>query len=359
MYYPIIKNKLNELKGLEAVNSALNFIPILEIVDCKYEDQEKFFDSFMSKISSTAKSKKIFIDFPTYADNDALNVFELYYAQDKFDFLITLEQYFTSKGYMPFIPVISFDYNYSSQRESYKENIKLVKKISDHFSNGFAFRIFSDSSFKNEDKDLISQSYAFLDEDITEKCHLIIDCDKNIFTEAIPVIRELHDDGYHIKNIILAGEAYNGSIRIETGIFCDRIGNAQIKRVENIKTQLALNDIHIDSINYADFSLLEKIQSKIEVDPDKGFLYYPFIKYTTEDGNLCMFTADTKGNYHQYEELCRRVRANIHTFSDTHCDSCKFISDVAAGNIENFKAGSTWKHRMIAHHITALAMLGV
>lgn len=359
MYYPIIKNKLNELKGLEAVHSALNFIPILEIVDCKYEDHEKFFDSFMSKISSTSKNKRIFIDLPTYTDNDALNMFELYYAQDKFNFLLTLEQYFISKGYMPFIPVISFDYSYASQRESYKENIKMVKKISAHFTDGFAFRVFSDSSFKNEDKDLISQSYAFLDEDIIEKCYLIIDCDKQTFSDTLPLIKELYDDEFPIKNIILAGEAYNGSIKKETEILCGRIENIQLKRVQYIKTQLSLHDIHIDSINYADFSLLEKIQSKIEIDPDKGFLYYPFIKYTTEDGNLCMFTADTKGNYQQYEELCRRVMANIHSFSVTHCDTCQFISDVAAGSIDSFKAGSVWKHRMITHHITALAMLGV
>lgn len=359
MYYPIIKNKLNELKGLESVNNAHNFIPIIELVECKYDVPERFFDSFMSKIISTLNTKNVFFDLPSYIDNEVINIFNLNNAQNKFDFFTVLEDYFFQKHHQPFIPVISFDYSYGTQRECYKENLKFVKKISSHFTNGFAFRLFSDSSYKNDDKALINQAYAFLDEDIIKKCYIIIDCDEHTFSEVIPIVKELTED-YPMANLILAGEAFNGSTRKNTLISCDRIENYQLKRVLHMVHQFMLKDLPVINTHYSDFTLLDKIQSKIEIDPDKGFLYYPFIKYTTEDGNLCMFTADVKGNYHQYEELCHRIKVNIKTFSREHCESCAFIDDVASKVADlKFKAGSTWKHRMIAHHITALSMLGV
>lgn len=359
MYYPIIKNKLNELKGLEAVSNALDFTPIIELVECKYEDPERFFESFTSKIISTLNTKNVFFDLPTYTDNEVIDRLQLNNAQYKFDFFSLLEGYFDQKHYKPFRPIISFDYSNGNQRECYKENLKFVKKISSHFSDGFAFRLFSDSSYKNDDRALINQAYAFLDEDIIKKCSIIIDCDEHTFSEVLSIVKELTED-YPMSNLILAGEAFNGSLRRTTDLPCDRIGNHQLKRLEYIKTHLALKELPVVYVNYADFTLLDKIQSKIVIDPDKGFLYYPFIKYTTEDGNLCMFTADAKGNYHQYEDLCQRIRINIKTFSREHCESCAFIDNVASKVDDlKFKAGSTWKYRMIAHHITALSMLGV
>lgn len=359
MYYPIIKNKLNELKGLEMVSSSLDFTPIIELIECKYEDPERFFESFMSKIVSTLNTKNVFVDLPTYADNDVINTFELHNAQNKFDFFEVLDDYFSKSKCKQFIPVISFDYSHSSQRESYKENIKFVKKISSYFTNGFAFRLFSDSSYKNQDKDLINQAYAFLDEDVIQKCYIIIDCDKHTFSEAIPLIKELTED-YPMNNVILTGEAFNGSNRKITPLPCDRIENLQLARVEYIKDNIKLQGLQVSHVHYSDFTLLEKIQSKIEIDPEKGFQYYPFIKFTTEDANQCMFTADSKGNYHQYEELCQRIRSNIKNFNPAHCEACAFIDDVASKKEDlKFKAGSTWKYRMIGHHITALAMLGV
>ncbi|MGE4456904.1 MAG: hypothetical protein AB7E13_08200 [Arcobacteraceae bacterium] len=359
MYYPIIKNKLNELKGLALVNPSLDFIPIIELVECKYDGHQKFFENFMSKIASTLQTKNILVDLPTYTNNEVISKFELDSAQNKFDFFEELKNYFLQKQYKPFIPVISFDYSYGTQRECYKENLKFVKKISSCFSDGFAFRLFSDSSYKNDDKSLVNQAYAFLDESIIEKCHIIIDCDEYTFSEVIPIVKELTED-YPMVNLILAGEAFNGSLRKETSILCGRIKNHQLDRVTHMKHQFVLKDLPVKNINYSDFTLLEKIQSKIEIDPDKGFLYYPFIKFTTEDGNQCMFTADSKGNYHQYEELCQRIRSHIKNFSRAHCETCAFIDDVALMQKDlKFKAGSTWKYRMIGHHITALAMLGV
>jgi hypothetical protein len=359
MYYPIIKNKLNELKGLNDADPSLDFTPIIELTDNKYETIEKFLDMFTSKISNILCSKNVFIDIPTYVSiNDVIEDFSLNNADTKYNFFLHIETYFKSKKFKEFSPVISFDYTYGNQRESYKENIKFVKKIINHFST-FAIRIFSDSSFKKDDIDLINQIYSFLGDEIQGKCTIIIDTDNHTVNEVIPVIKEITEE-YSINQLIFAGEAFLIKNRSSTSYECSRINNHHFKRVKSFTQTFSDKDISVGSINYADYTLLDKIQSKIEIDPEKGFSYYPFIKYTTEDGNLCMFTADNKGDYEQYSELCIRIKKNIKHFSREHCTACAFIDDIALGiDGLKYKAGGTWKYRMISHHITSLAMLKV
>ena len=52
MYHPIIKNKLNELKGIDLVKQEYQFVPIFELVECRHNDLEIFFNSFTSKIKN-------------------------------------------------------------------------------------------------------------------------------------------------------------------------------------------------------------------------------------------------------------------------------------------------------------------
>ena len=354
MYYPVLKNKLNELKGLNDVDTSLDFIPILELTDCKHEEFDKFVNSFASKIKTTLLNKNIYIDIPSYLNNGVTIEYSLDSADENFNFFINLESYFKVNGFKEFKPIISFDYSYGSQKESYKENIKFVKKIMNHFDN-FAIRIFSDYGYKNNDIDLINQIYTFLGDEIEDKCELIIDTDEFTTNEVSPTIESILEDN-SIKNIILVGEAFSPFDRSNTSYQCSRIRNHHLKRLKYFKNIFKDKNI-VTPLSYADYSLLDKIQSKVEIEEGKGFLYYPFIKYTTDDGNLCMFTADKKGDYIQYQELCRRVKLEIKKFSTTHCSSCGFINDVAEDKIDKFKSGSTWKHRMVAHHITAISKL--
>lgn len=355
MYHPIIKNKLNEIKGLNAVDNTQNFMPIIEMVDIRYGDVNNF-EKFTSKLENILKVKSVYIDLPTYCDNEILEDFTLNNAETKYHFFIELQKHFESKDLKSFIPVVSFDYSYGSQRESYKENMKFSKKIISHF-NEFAIRLFSDSSFKTNDIDLITQIYVFLGDDIQDKCTIIVDTDLHTTNEVIPTIEEISQD-YKLKKLVIAGEAFETQNKTKTEYACNRIRNHHLRRYEHLKEVLKTKNILETEIDYADYTLLDKIQSKIEVDVEKGFAYYPFIKYTTEDGNLCMFTADKAGSYEQYEELCQRVKEKIRKFSSSHCETCTFINDVASGvDGLKYKGGGVWKHRMIAHHITTLSML--
>lgn len=353
MYHPIIKNKLNELKGLNDVNVDLEFTPIIEMVECKYDDTIKMLDNTTSKISSLLKNKSVFIDLPTYVENEIIDVVDMDNADDKMDFFKGLESYFRAEQFKQFIPVISFDYNYRSRKKSYRENIAFALLIVEHFDN-FALRLFTDLSFKDDDILLLKDMYEALGNyDFENRMTLIFDIDKSNTDEVSDTIDFILSK-HPIKKIILAGEAFNNPSRTRTSYKYDRIKNHHLLRVKNLQTLLSVENVK--SVEYADFALLDKIPSKIEIDPDKGFLYYPFIKFTTDDGNMCMFTADEKGKYEQYQELCKRIVKEIKKFSINHCSTCKFIDDVANGDHSKFKAGSTWKYRMIAHHITEMSI---
>ncbi len=357
MYHPIIKNKLNEIKGYKQVECSLKNMPIIELTDIKTDDFETFFNQLFSddrqnSIYGILRTKKCYIDLPAYLYNQIIDIFSLQNHKNKFDFFIKLNDIIKKKSLHPFTPVISFDYSHDTRRESYKQNISFAKKIIDHFDN-FAIRIFTDSFFKDDDYNLLWQLYDFLPQEMEQKATLIIDIDKSTEKLSMDTIGELEKEGVKIKKIILSGEVLKNNDRLSTPFTYDRLHNKHLERFKIIVDSFRDKSI----FNYSDYTLVDKIPSKIELEPDQGFLYYPFIKYTTEDGNICMFTADNKGDYKQYKELCEKVIREIRSFDEKHCSTCSFIKDVADGKIEKFKAGSTWKYRMITHHITSMAKL--
>lgn len=348
MYHPVVKNKLNELKGIGALETAVQTKPIIELIECKYEEITKFFDKTFSKMDSYLRYHESFIDLSQYVSNEVITMFELDDAQKKCDFFLQLKEYFTYQGYKPFTPVVSFDYSHETQRKSFRDNIKLVSKIGHEFGH-FSIRIFSDSTYINSDADLLGQIFAFYDDELT--CDLIIDTDKTTTQSALDVVKNFTNT--EMKNkIILIGECFFNEHRIKTDNKCDHIKNHHLERFRYF-----LENVPGANIAYGDYTLTTKYQSKLELEEGQGFMYYPFLNYTNSDGSMCKFTADTLGNYHQYQELCRRVIENIPDFSIEHCSTCKFIEDVANDLIDKFKSGGTWKHRMIAHHITSMARL--
>ena len=356
MYYPIIKNKLNELKGINAVNLTQQFIPIFELIDNKFDNLEKIFDSFTSKVDTLLKNRSVYIDIPTYLNNNLYKSFNLNNSQSKFDFFKSLETYFKNKNYKNFIPIISFNYSHDTDTTNYKENLRFVRYITEYFDQ-FAFRIFSDSSYESNDEYLINSIYSLMGRKLL-RASLIIDYEHSEFNKLIPLLKDISKE-CKIKTLIIAGEAFNNSIKNKHNAYgCGRIKNIHLSHFNNLKVTIMKYKLAIDTIHYSDFSLLDKIQHKLEIKQDKGFLYYPFIKFTTEDGNMCMFTANEKGNYVQYEDLCSVVITNIKTFDPKHCSTCRFIHDIhnQVPSLK-FKAGSVWKYRMIAHHITALSKL--
>jgi len=348
MYHPVIKNKLNELKGLGSVKHTIQTKPIIELVECKYDNIDKFFDNTFTKTQEYLANNECFIDLSQYTNNDVIGMFELDDAQKKYNFFIQLRKYFESKEYKPFTPVISFDYSHETQRKSFRDNIKLIRKIESNFEH-FAIRIFSDATYISNDVDLLSQIFAFYDDEL--ECDIILDTDKLTTQPSLDIVKNLTNEKIQ-NNLILIGECFFNEHRIKTDGMCDHIKNHHLERFNYF-----CNSVSGANLSYADYTLTTKIQSKLELEEGQGFLYYPFLNYTNSDGSMCKFTADTKGNYHQYQELCQRVIANVSDFSVSHCDTCRFIQDVANDDIEKFKSGGTWKHRMISHHITSMAHL--
>lgn len=354
MYHPIIKNKLNEMKGISLVNIECNFSPIFELVECKYNDIEKFFKSFTSKINGILQDKAVYIDIPIYLDNELVHEFNLNNLTHKFNFYKSLKKYFDDNGYKMFIPVISFDYSNNPQNQSYKDNLKYAKNMIDHFKI-VSFRLCSDATYKNDDLFLINNLTTLL-YDKLENVTIIFDYENCKDEKIIQVVSEISMD-IKLNQIILVGEAFKSLKRTKTDYLCDRIKNSLIDTFNNVKYRLNIQQNHQIPISYGDFTLVDKIPTSLDIDPEKGFLYYPFIKFTTEDGNLCFFTAKEKGNYEQYSELASSIVSKITNFQQNHCDACKFIYDIATNSNHGlkYKGGGVWKHRMIAHHITTMA----
>ncbi len=348
MYQPILKNKLNELKGLNDVALIKEFEPIIELTDLnKKETVENVIKYLIDKIPNIVKEKNIFIDIPTYINNEVYKHFDLNIIENKHEFFLKIKNIFIENK-IYFTPVISFDYSYENEKKDYKENIRFLKKMLKDFDK-LAIRVFSNDIFKNNDEVLLSQIYDFLGDELSNKdITLILEVSKTNKSKILDILKEITLE-YTINRITLAGEAFNNDTRQYTVYGYDRIKNTHLLNFLELKQNIAIDFI------YADYTLVDKIPNKIDIDPQKGFLYYPFIKFTTDDGNLCYFSANEKGNYHQYKDLCSLVISKITNYSINHCLTCKFINDVSLGNCEKFKAGGTWKYRMIAHHITTMA----
>ena len=103
MYHPVIKNKLNELKGLNDVNINLEFTPIIEMIDCKYDDIMKMFVNTTSKITSILKNKRVYIDLPTYVENEIIDIADMENSEDKIEFFKTLDAYFKTEKFKDYI----------------------------------------------------------------------------------------------------------------------------------------------------------------------------------------------------------------------------------------------------------------
>ncbi|MCG3662543.1 beta family protein [Aliarcobacter butzleri] len=347
MYQPILKNKLNELKGLDYVSLDKSLNPIIELVDLnKKSTAEDIIKYLLEKIPKISKNKNIYIDTPTYLYNELYDYLELGDIENKHNLFLKIKEIFHKN--IDFTPVISFDYYYESEKKSYKENIKFFKKMMNDFDK-LAIRIFANETFSSSDEILLSQIYDFLGDELENKhITLIIEVSKKNKLEIFDLLKEITKE-YKINQITLVGEAFNNDSRHSTKEVYDRIKNHHL--INFLEIQKSFNSNFV----YADYTLVDKIPNKIEIDPEKGFLYYPFIKFTTEDGNMCYFSAESKGKYEQYKDLCTSIIKKITNYSLDHCSTCKFIKDVSNGTEYKFRSGGTWKYRMIAHHISTMA----
>ncbi|WP_457561483.1 beta family protein, partial [Caminibacter pacificus] len=273
------------------------------------------------------------IDIPNYlSNNKVIEKHNLLDPQKRFEFI----QSFNDN----IIPIISFHYT-NNLKESKKNNIKFFKLIFKNYEN-FAIRLFTDTTYISEDKDIFENIMLFFEDEIKERSFLILDVNQKTKKDINSIIN------YNIKKTILINDILNnGSHQKEIekeNFYCLEINNSLLSLSKELKCE------------YGDYTVVDKIP-KYEEDEKKGFiLYTPYLYYTTKSGNICKFKGKKAGDMSEYKRLCTQI---VHhpDYEKDHCNTCKDIFKLYKGEDIKYKAGATWKHRMITHHITTMAEL--
>jgi hypothetical protein len=331
MYYPILKNKLNELIALENTQ-VHNYIPIIELVSAnRYRFDET------SKIIEKIKHKnKIMIDIPNYfSNNQVIEKYSLLDPQKRFEYIQTFND--------NIIPVISFYYT-SELKESKKNNIKFFKLIFKNYSN-FAIRLFTDTTYIRDDLEMFENIFLFYEDELKERIYLILDINEN----SEKIIREILNN-YKLEKIILSGDILNENLTIKEkeenkNFNCTKIKNLILKKAAELNCE------------YSDYTVVDKIPKYNDEEKIEGFiLYKPYLNYTLKNGDICKFVSNKAGDMTEYKKLCKEI-INYPNFNPNHCKTCNDIYKLAHGEDLKYKAGATWKHRMITHHITTMVNL--
>lgn len=346
MYYPVLKNKLNEIKALKNAYNKDTMIPIIEIVETKKDIEEEFIDNLLK--SFPEGMKRFYFDIASYLDNHEIyEKFDLLDEEMRFNFIKNIYTKSKAMGMDP-VPVISFYYLNGTKKEAFRENIRLVKRMEREFDE-FVIRLYPNQAFGTADGELIMSLYDFYEDELCSKVTMIIDTTSISDKGIVDAINFIHNK-MHIDGFVLVGETIKGVNGNKNGKY-KHLKNNHLERFNKIK-----KDCSDSFIEYGDFSILDKKPSPLEIDPDKGFAYFPYIKYTEPDGSICMFTAKEAGKYYQYKDVATNV--SLHKgFSKDHCPTCTFIQKVSAGEVDKFKSGSVWKHRMITHHMVMMSEL--
>ena len=178
----------------------------------------------------------------------------------------------------------------------------------------------------------IEKSYKYSENEIFEK-----------FKEAIIYIRENISD--EITKFIITGSLIEVSSKnhiayIDNNNECFKIKNNLYQAW--IKLSGYFNNLNI---NYSDYTIDEKHVFKDEDIDVRSF--YPSIKYTTKNGDICVFKSNNLREFNDYQILCSYI-VKLPDFDANHCYGC---SEINRCSIEGGGAPASWKTNMITHHI--------
>jgi len=254
------------------------------------------------------------------------------------------------------IPVINSDYNYDSKKDTFKAAKKLFKTF-----DKIALKVNGiDQLYIRENLENILLSIV----DDYKKIEIFLDIDYaykhttnsmvEYFSDAIDYFLDEIDDD--ILNFSIAGSIVKVS-SIGLGSFedsedgCNYIHNHLLGAYHILKDKYKkLN------IKYSDYTIDEK--HMFTDDMNGGGSFYPSVKYTLENGNICIYKSRELSEFGKYIDIAKIIH-NRADYSSTHCTGCKYVNDIVLGNTNGKGTGnpSTWKTNMISHHIIRLSEL--
>ncbi|WP_281952020.1 beta family protein [Nitrosophilus kaiyonis] len=336
MYYPILKNKTNEMLALENVKSH-NFIPIIELVSAnrmKYDEAKKIFEKIKHE-------NTIMIDIPNYMNNKVIDKYDLIDPRNRIDFFVNFKKEYNNN----MIPILSFYYT-DNMKKSIKDNITVLNGLLNEFDE-IGIRILTDKTFKKDDIEILENIDIFMN-GILKKIYIILEFSQSTVNELKYFFDNFEIDKF--KKVIVTGEIHTADSFLENDeLQCTLFKNKLLDLVHLLKEKYSSKQIE-----YGDYTVVDKI-NQFEDEVREGPVFYvPFLRWTTKHGDICKYTAQTVGNMEQYKDLCKLIIKHP-DFDQNHCSTCKDIYTLANGGDINYKAGGTWKHRMITHHITTMA----
>jgi len=252
------------------------------------------------------------------------------------------------------IPVINSDYNYDNKKLSFKYAKKLFKKfekvaikingikdifIRENFEN-ILLSVIDD--YENLDVFLdIDFAYNYTREQMIE-----------YFGNAINYFLDEIDD--EIRTFIISGSIVKvSSIGLDdfhAEDRCNTIKNNMLLAYYELKKIFPeLN------IKYSDYTIDEKYMF---IDDIGGGNFYPAVKYTKNNGDICIYKSPNITEFKDYIKIAKMIESETF-FSKSHCCGCEYISDIANSRTDGKGTGnpSTWKTRMMCHHVETMYKL--
>jgi len=315
----ILKSQIY-LTAYSKVENKENFLPLFELFDLKFLDKIK-------------EMPKIYLNILDMSGGNTMEyLYELFIEAKKIQ--------------NNFIPVIDDTYNFDNKKivfSYFKKMITEFDKIAIKI-NGLDPLIIPDNI----------ENMLFLIDDMS-KITFILDIEQTfnktenemfkLFKNSIDYIHETISND--IKNFVISGSLIETSsknhISIEEAEECFLIQN------KLLSVYYKLKDYYPDlELIYSDYTIDEK--HKFKDDDINVRQFYPSIKYTKKDGNICIYKSNKINNFDKYKELCKLIVKNP-DFIPNHCDGCETIQECS---INRKGSPSSWKTKMITHHITTI-----
>jgi hypothetical protein len=165
----------------------------------------------------------------------------------------------------------------------------------------------------------------------------------SLFKNAINYIRENISD--EINNFIITGSLIE--ISSKNHIAYTDNDNECFKIKNNLYNCYLELKKHYPEINiyYSDYTIDEKYIFKNDDIEVRSF--YPSIKYTIKNGDICVFKSNNLSSFDAYKYLCSHI-TSLKEFNSNHCHGCQKISEC---KISGGGAPASWKSEMMIHHI--------
>lgn len=326
-YNPILKYK--ETIDIKAFNQA-NIDSIVPIVELFQENKKD-----LNKID---KNKKFYLNI----------LFE-----QNIDFIKTIDIYIEIKITHPnIIPIIDDSFTFRNKKNA----MKSMKKLLAHFDS-IAFKMNGIDNYYMSD---IFENLLLMVNDYS-KVTMILDIDSaykhtvshlvNKYSSAIDKIKDIEID---INNFVLAGAI----ITVSSMGYSDFNGGCVVVQNKLLKAFYEISKIYQEeSIFYGDYTIDEK-----HVFTDEDVIvttFYPFIKYTNVNGDICVYRSESKNDHDQYPLIAKAIINSHSDYLEVHCSGCAYIGTISRGEGSGNSTGApgTWKQNMMTHHLTTLAKI--